>query len=148
VKIALAADHGGFELKEHLKQKIESLGHEMIDLGCSSAESVDYPDYGLDAAKLVSRGKADRAILLCKSGIGMSIVANKVQGVRGALCMDEAMAESSRRHNDANVLILSANYLDQTKADKIVGKWLATDFEGGRHQRRIEKITEFEKNQS
>ena len=148
MKIALAADHGGFELKEHLKQKIKSLGHEMIDLGCSSAESVDYPDYGLDAAKLVSRGEADRAILLCKSGIGMSIVANKVHGVRGALCIDENMAESSRRHNDANVLILSANYLDQVKADKIVGKWLVTDFEGGRHQRRIEKITEFEKNQS
>lgn len=148
MKIALASDHGGFELKEHLKQKIQKLGHEMIDIGCSSAESVDYPDYGLEAAKLVSQGGVDRAILLCKSGIGMSIVANKVQGVRGALCMDESMAESSRRHNDANVLILSANYLDEKKADKIVHTWLQTNFEGGRHQRRIEKISEFENNKS
>jgi ribose 5-phosphate isomerase B len=144
MKIALASDHGGFELKEHLKKGIEKLGHEMIDMGCSNAESVDYPDYGLEAAKLVSQGDADRAILLCKSGIGMSIVANKVNGVRGALCMDESMAESSRRHNDANVLILSSNYLDQKRADKIVNTWLRTDFEGGRHQRRIEKIRDFE----
>lgn len=145
IKVALASDHGGFKLKEHLKKKIQDFGYDALDVGCSSTEPVDYPDYGLKAAKLVSSGKVDRAILLCKSGIGMSIVANKVRCVRGALCMDEAMAESSRRHNDANVLILSANYLTQNKVDRIVDKWLHTKFEkGGRHERRIEKINHFE----
>ena len=145
MKIAIACDHGGYELKEHLKGQIKTLGHELMDMGCFSQEPVDYPDYGLEAAKLVSQGKADRAILLCKSGIGMSIVANKVSGVRGALCLNEVMAESSRRHNDANVLILSASYLEPQKAEVIVDRWLKSDFEGGRHLRRIKKISEFEK---
>lgn len=148
MKIAIAADHGGFELKEHLKEKIKKLGHEPVDVGCHSLESVDYPDYGLQAAKLVSKGSVDRAILMCKTGIGMSIVANKVSGVRGALCLDENMAEMSRRHNDANVLILSANYVNPVKADKILDTWIKTEFEGGRHERRIRKIKDFEQDHS
>lgn len=145
MRVALGADHGGFELKEHVKEGIRTLGCQAIDVGCFGVETVDYPDYGIKAAKLVSTGEADRAILICKSGIGMSIVANKVKGVRGALCMDEVMAELSRRHNDANVLILSANQLDPNKADQIVEKWLKTDFEkGGRHERRVEKIKHLE----
>ena len=147
MKVAIAADHGGFQLKELLKNGIKTLGHQTMDVGCFSEESVDYPDYGLKAAQLVSEGEADRAILICKSGIGMSIVANKVKGVRGALCLEENMAELSRRHNDANVLILSASFIDQGKAGKIVQKWLETEFEGGRHQRRIDKIKNIENEQ-
>lgn len=145
MKIAIAADHGGFKLKEHLKAKIEKLGHNPIDVGCFNEESVDYPDYGLEAAKLVSKGAADRAVLMCKTGIGMSIVANKVRGVRGALCLNEDMAKMSRKHNDANVLILSASYIQPGNADKIVNTWLKTDFEGGRHEKRVNKIKDFEK---
>lgn len=145
MKIAIAADHGGFKLKEHLKAEIKKLGYEPVDVGCFNEESVDYPDYGLEAAKLVSKGAADRAILMCKTGIGMSIVANKVAGVRGALCLNEDMAEMSRKHNDANVLILSASYIQPGNADKIVDTWLKTDFEGGRHEKRVNKIKDFEK---
>ncbi len=145
MKIAIAADHGGFQLKEHLKAEIKKLGHEPVDVGCFNEESVDYPDYGLEAAKLVSKGAADRAILMCKTGIGMSIVANKVAGVRGALCLNEDMAEMSRKHNDANVLILSASYIQPGNANKIVDTWLKTDFEGGRHEKRVNKIKDFEK---
>ncbi len=145
MKIAIAADHGGFKLKEHLKAAIKKLGHEPVDVGCFNEESVDYPDYGIEAAKLVSKGAADRAVLMCKTGIGMSIVANKVAGVRGALCLNEDMAEMSRKHNDANVLILSASYIQPGNADKIVDTWLKTDFEGGRHEKRVNKIKDFEK---
>lgn len=145
MKIAIAADHGGYRLKEFLKGEIESLGHQAVDLGCFSDEAVDYPDFGLKGAEMVSRDEAERAILLCKSGIGMSIVANKVAGVRGALCLDETMAESSRRHNDANVLILPASALDERRAGGIVRKWLVTEFDRGRHERRLNKIKDYER---
>lgn len=144
MKIAVAADHGGFLLKEHIKKELSRSGHEIMDVGCFSEASTDYPDFGLKASQLVSKGNAERAILICKSGIGMSIVSNKVKGVRGALCLDAGMAELSRKHNDANVLVLSASSMNHQKADDIVKKWLSTDFEGGRHQRRIEKISNIE----
>ncbi|MBI1883682.1 MAG: ribose 5-phosphate isomerase B [Chlamydiae bacterium] len=144
MKIALGADHGGYKLKEEIKSKLEGLGHQVTDVGCFNEESVDYPDYGARASKKVSEGSSDRAILLCKTGIGMSIVANKIRGVRGALCMDEKMAKMSRLHNDANVLILPATYVKENQAMKIVDEWLKTDFEGGRHEKRVKKIKDIE----
>ncbi|MEJ2745734.1 MAG: ribose 5-phosphate isomerase B, partial [bacterium] len=138
MRISLGCDHGGYELKEALKKHLLSLGHDVDDLGCDSVESVDYPDHGAAAARAVATGECARGILMCKSGIGMSIVGNKIAGVRAALCLDEDMAESSRRHNDANVLVLSGSRTPPERARRIVDVWLSAPFEGGRHGRRVD----------
>lgn len=145
MKIAMASDHGGYEMKELLKKRLASLGHEVHDFGTDGPEPVDYPDYGEKAARAVASGECERGIALCKSGIGMSIVANKIAGVRAALCLDEEMAELSRRHNDANLLVLSGSRTTPEQASRITDVWLKTPFEGGRHQRRVGKIRALEK---
>ena len=144
-RIVLAGDHGGVALKASLAAFLRERGIPVRDLGTDSAEPVDYPDYGIAAAAAIRRGEADRAILICKSGIGMSICANKSAGVRAALVSTVKDAELSRRHNDANVLVLSANSLGPVKARRIVSTWLSAPFDGGRHRRRVAKITRFEK---
>ena len=145
LRIVLASDHGGVEMKADLLRILSREGHALTDLGPDSAEPVDYPDYGFAAAAEVRRRKADRAILLCKSGIGMAICANKSKGVRAALVSSIADAELSRRHNDANVLVLGALEISARLARRIVATWLSTPFDGGRHRRRVEKIRRFER---
>lgn len=140
MKIALASDHGGFELKEKVKAHMQKLGIEILDLGCSSEESVDYPAYGKSCGEAVMRGAAERGIVVCGTGIGISIAANKVKGIRCALCTNLFMAEMSRKHNDANMLALGGRVLDANLAIAIVDTWLFTEFEGGRHKRRIEML--------
>lgn len=140
MRISLASDHAGFALKERIKASLKSGGHEILDRGSFDEDSVDYPDYGVLAARDVTDGVSDRAVLICGSGIGMSMVANKIRGVRAALCTSLIMAEMSRRHNDANVLTLGARYTEPEKAIEILDVWLKTPFEGGRHQRRVDKI--------
>jgi len=144
MRIVVASDHRGFQMKGRILAQVAELGHEAIDLGPGTAESVDYPDYGAKGSRAVSEGTADRAILICGSGIGMSIVANKFPGVRAALCHDELTAEMSRRHNDANVLCLSADMLGERLTSRMIELWLQTNFEGGRHARRVGKISEVE----
>ncbi len=147
MKIALACDHGGFRLKETVKSYLEELNIEYIDFGTFSEESVDYPDFAYKAAKAVAEGEADRGIFICGTGIGISIAANKVKGIRAALCYNIFAAEMSRRHNNANVLCLGGRILGDELAKAIVKIWLETPFEGGRHRRRIEKIAEIEKSE-
>lgn len=144
MKIAVASDHRGFQVKGRILAQVAALGHNAIDLGPLTAESVDYPDFGAKGSRAVSEGAVDRAILICGSGIGMSIVANKFPGVRAALCHDELTAEMSRRHNDANVLCLSADLLGERLTSRMIEIWLQTGFEGGRHARRIGKIADVE----
>lgn len=143
--IAVANDHRGVKAIEQVKAIIAQLNHECIDFGSADEHPVDYPDMAYLAAKAVSENKADRAILVCGTGIGMSIAANKVEGVRAALCFDELNAQISRHHNDANVLCLSGDLLGTTVLRKMVETWLTTEFSGGRHQRRVDKITAIEK---
>ena len=139
--VVLAADHGGANLKNELAAVLRDKGYKILDLGTNDAEvSVDYPVYAKEAALLVAEGKADRGIVCCGSGIGVSIASNRVRGARCALCMDENMAELSRRHNDANMLALGGRLLDVEKAKRIMESWLETKFEGGRHKRRIDMI--------
>lgn len=145
MRIAIGSDHRGFEAKQRIKALLESIGQTVVDHGCTSKESSDYPDAGLAVAAEVSSGKADRGILFCGSGIGMSISANKVDGVRAALCHDELTAQMSRRHNDANVLCLPADLVGDALMQNIVKNWLTAEFEGGRHLKRVQKIVEFEK---
>lgn len=145
MKIAMGCDHGGYGLKEALKLHLASAGHQVLDFGCRGTEPVDYPDYGVRAARAVGEGEADRGIVICKSGIGMCMVANKVPGVRAALCLDEGMAESSRRHDDANVLALAGSRTPPAQAVGIVDTWLAAPFDGGRHARRVAKMMRIEK---
>ncbi|KWX08175.1 ribose 5-phosphate isomerase B [Hydrogenibacillus schlegelii] len=140
MRIALGADHGGFRLKEIVKAYVQSLGHEVIDVGTTSEAAVDYPDYAFPVAEMVARGEVDRGILLCGTGIGMAIAANKVPGVRAALVHDLFSARATRAHNDANVLTMGGRLLGPDLAKEIVRVWLETPFEGGRHARRIEKI--------
>jgi len=145
VKIAIGADHRGSEVCHHVRTLVTSLGHQICESGaCPDDHAGDYPDYGYPVAVDVSNGTADRGILICGSGIGMSITANKVKGVRAALALDAVAAEMSRRHNDANVLCLAADMLGQRLIDLIVTTWLKTEFEGGRHARRVAKITDIE----
>ncbi len=143
-RIFLASDHGGVDMKADLLRFLSGKGFTLTDLGTDSTAPVDYPDYGFAAAAAVRRGEADRAILICKSGIGMAICANKSRGVRAALVSTIADAELSRRHNDANVLVLGANDLTSRLVRRIVATWLSTPFDGGRHRRRVEKIKRFE----
>lgn len=145
MKIALGADHAGYQLKDQIKQHLEQQGISVCDEGTSSAESVDYPDYARAVAHDVSGQRADLGILVCGSGIGMAITANKVDGIRAANVSTEYEAQMSREHNNANVLTLGARILSADEAFRIVDKWLATQFAGGRHERRVEKITAIEK---
>jgi ribose 5-phosphate isomerase B len=144
MKIAVANDHRGIKAIEQVKAIIAQLNHECVDFGKEKEQPIDYPDVAYQAAEAVSTKKADMAILVCGTGIGMSIAANKVKGVRAALCYDELNAKISREHNDANVLCLSGDLLGTSALRKIVETWLTTDFSGGRHQRRVNKITAIE----
>ncbi len=145
MRVALGADHAGFPLKESLKVFLEEEGHAVRDLGTDSEEPVDYPDFCAAAARAVVDGLADRAIVLGGSGQGEQIVANKVRGIRAALCHDLYLAELSRRHNDANVLAMGGRVVAAPLAWEIVRVWLATPFDGGRHARRVERIGQIER---
>ncbi len=142
--IAIGADHGGVELKDFLVDYLRGQGAEVRDCGTQGRDSVDYPDYGREVSQHVSSGAAERGVLICTSGIGMSIVANKFPGVRAALVLDVDAARSSREHNDANILVLSGAKTEANLAQRIVETWLATPFAGGRHQRRVDKISQVE----
>ena len=142
--IALAADHGGFELKEAVKAHLDELGLEYIDFGTHSTASVDYPDMALPACDAVVSGQCSKALLFCGTGVGISMAANKVKGIRAALCGDCYSAEMTRRHNDANILAMGARVLGPGLALKIVDTFLTTEFEGGRHARRIALISDIE----
>jgi len=145
MKIALGADHAGYQLKDQIKQHLQQQGISVQDEGTSSPESVDYPDYARVVAHDVSEQRADLGILVCGSGIGMAITANKVDGIRAANVSTEYEAQMSREHNNANVLALGARIITADEAFRIVDKWLATQFAGGRHERRVEKIMAIEK---
>jgi ribose 5-phosphate isomerase B len=144
MRIAIACDHRGFTVKQTLKIRLQERGHEVMDLGTHTDQACDYPDMALAAGLSIFHGQAERAVLVCGTGIGMSIVVNKVPGVRGALCHDQVSAELARRHNDANCLCLPGDMLTDGVAMQIVESWLETPFEGGRHERRLKKIQEFE----
>lgn len=145
MKIALGADHAGYELKEKLKKWLKERGIEVADQGTVSNESVDYPDFARAVGEQVVAKQADLGLLVCGSGIGMSIAANKVHGVRAANVASEYEAQMAREHNDANVLAIGARVLDEEKARTIVDKFLSTEFAGGRHQKRVDKIMEIER---
>lgn len=144
MKIAVGSDHRGVRVKGQILAQLAELGHEGVDMGPLESESVDYPDYASKVAGAVSRGEVDRGILICGTGMGMSITANKFRGVRAVTCHDDVTAEMSRRHNDANIMCLSADMLGDRLLDRIVDIWMRTEFEGGRHQRRLEKIARLE----
>lgn len=145
MKIAIGSDHGGLDLKESIKLFLIEQGHEVIDFGTGTHDSCDYPVYGQRVGEAVSFGDCDRGIAICGTGLGISMAVNKVPGIRGALCTNEFMAEMSREHNDANVLVLGARVLGEGLAMRIVKVWLDTEFAGDRHQRRIDQIHEIEK---
>ncbi len=145
MKIVIGSDHRGYHVKQRLVGLVQALSHGVDDLGVSSGDaSVDYPDFAFEVARRVGEGSADRGILVCGTGIGMCIAANKVEGVRAACCHDIITAEMSRRHNNANVLCLSADMLGEELIDRMARIWLATEFDAGRHQRRVDKIARFE----
>jgi ribose 5-phosphate isomerase B len=144
MRIAIGSDHAGFALKEQLRDRLQKAGLEVADFGTNSPESTDYPDYAAAVTREVVEGKADRGILVCYTGVGMSIAANKVRGIRAALCMNADQAQLTRAHNNANVLALGAKYTPIEVAVEIVDTFLATEFEGGRHERRVGKITSIE----
>ncbi|MHC4159812.1 MAG: ribose 5-phosphate isomerase B [Planctomycetota bacterium] len=144
MKIAVGSDHRGFEAKQLIKAIVTQLGHECIDIGTNDNNPVDYPDQAYLAAMTVSNNEAERAILACATGLGMSIAANKIKGIRAALCHDELTAQISRDHNDANVLCLSGDQVGEVLLRKIVEVWLQTEFSGGRHFRRVKKIAAIE----
>ncbi len=145
MKIAIGSDHAGLELKEYIKRILAEGNHEVADYGTNSPQSVDYPDYGFKVAGDVAAGKADRGILVCGTGMGMNVVANKVKGIRAALAFDTYTAVQSRKHLDANVLVLGERVTGKGLAEEIVKSWLEAKFEGGRHSGRIAKIEAFEK---
>ena len=145
MKIAMGSDHAGFELKEAVKSQLEADGHEVEDVGTHTPESTDYPPFAAKAAELVAGGQAEKGVIVCGSGVGVSIVANKIDGIRAVNAHDPAEAEMSRRHNDANVVTLSGARLGPDDARPIVETFLATGFDGGRHERRVNEITEVEK---
>jgi ribose 5-phosphate isomerase B len=144
MKVAIGSDHGGFELKTHLVKELSGRGIEVDDVGCDSVASVDYPDYAAAVAEKVSGSLVDRGIVICMTGIGVSITANKFPRVRAALCLNNEMAKITRLHNDSNVLCLSQKFTDIGDAKKMVDTWLSTGFEGGRHERRVKKIEMYE----
>ena len=143
--IAIGSDHGGYALKEHIKAYLTSKGLTCLDMGCESLESCDYPIYGKAVGEAVASGKCEKGIVICTTGIGISISANKVKGIRAALCADSFTAEMTRRHNDANVLALGAGIVGPNLADRIVDVFLSTEFEGGRHERRVNLMMDIEK---
>ena len=142
--IAIASDHRGYHLKEQIISILRNKGHQVEDDGCSNTESSDYPDFAVLVARKVSSGAVERGILICGTGIGMAITANKFPGVRAAPCTDEVTAEISRRHNNLNVLCLSGDMLSPRIVERMIEVWINTPFEGGRHERRVEKIREVE----
>ena len=145
MKVAIACDHRGYEAKELIKGLLQRAGHEVVDFGANESKSCDYPDYAVPASLAVAKDEVQRAILICGSGIGMSITANKVPGIRAALCHDELTAQMSRKHNNANVLCLPAMLVNDPLIKRIVENWLTTEFEGGRHNRRVQKMMDAEK---
>jgi ribose 5-phosphate isomerase B len=145
MKISIGADHRGHDLKQKLIPWLQSQGHTVTDEGAATTDSVDYPDYAAKVAHQVAGGQAERGILVCATGVGMCITANKVHGVRATTCQDEEVAKLSRQHNDVNVVCLSGDRLKDGDAEKILQTWLTTPFEGGRHARRVEKIAEVER---
>lgn len=147
MKLAIGSDHGGFRLKEAIKTYLLAYDYEVTDFGTESEDSCDYPDFALPVAEAVAKGEYDRGILICGTGIGIGIVANKVKGVRAALCHDTFSAEACRNHNDANILTMGERIVGEGLALKIVETFLNSDFEGGRHQRRVDKIKALEENQ-
>lgn len=147
MKIALASDHAGYREKERLKPLLREMGLEVEDLGAVSEESVDYPDYARRVAEMVARGDAEQGVLVCGSGTGMAISANKVAGVRAAVAWSEEVARLARQHNDANVLALGARTTPPAEIPKILRAWFETSFDGGRHAARVQKIEEMEKSQ-
>jgi len=144
MKIAVGGDHRGYEAKELIKSILHRVGHEVIDFGTNESKSCDYPDFGIPVALHVARKQVDMGILVCGSGVGMSMTANKIRGIRAALCHDELTAKMSRTHNDANVLCLPAMLVNDPLITRIVETWLNTEFQGGRHTRRVQKIMEAE----
>lgn len=142
--IAIGSDHGGYLLKEHIKTFLQSKGYEILDCGCDKPESCDYPVYGKAAAQAVASGSCDFGIVICTTGIGISITANKVKGIRCALCSEPLSAELTRRHNNANMLAMGAGMIGPNLAERIVETFLTTDFEGGRHARRVALISDLE----
>ena len=144
MKIALGADHAGFQLKEHLRQHLLAQGYDVVDVGTSSEESTDYPDYAAQVAHQVAQGQAECGLLVCSTGVGMSIAANKVDGIRAALAVNEDEVRLTRAHNNANVLAIGARFTSPDQADKYADVFLSTAFEGGRHQRRLDKVAQME----
>jgi ribose 5-phosphate isomerase B len=145
MRIAIGADHRGYSIRTKVAELLKQLGHEVEDVGTFSPEAVDYPDIAAEVASRVSQGRTDRGILVCGTGLGMCIAANKFHGVRAAPCHDDLTAELSRRHNDSNILCLSADLLSERLIDRMIELWLNTPFEGGRHARRVEKIINLER---
>jgi ribose 5-phosphate isomerase B len=144
MRIAVGSDHRGVDARQVVKAMVAQMGHECIDFGTDGANPVDYPDLAYVVGKAVADGQVDRAILICATGLGMSIAANKIRGIRAALCHDELSARISRDHNDTNVLCLSGDQIGEVLLRKIVEAWISTEFSGGRHQRRVTKITAIE----
>ena len=147
MKVAMACDHGGFDLKNTLKQELEAMGHEVVDFGCDSTASVDYPDYGYKAAKAVATGECDKGVVVCGTGIGISISCNKVHGIRCALCHDVFSAKATRAHNDANMLAMGQRVIGPGLAIEVLHAFFEGEYEGGRHDLRIQKLMAIEKNQ-
>ena len=145
-KIAIASDHGGFDLKESVITCLKEKGLEVDDFGPTNPDSVDYPDYGIKLAQAIVEQKVERGIVICGTGVGMSIVVNRFPGIRGTLCSDVYTAKMCREHNDSNILIMGGRVIEKDLALEIVGIWLKTQFEGGRHQRRLDKINEIDAN--
>ena len=144
MKIAIGSDHAGFALKERLRDKLRAEGHEVVDLGTSSTESTDYPDFAAAVGHAVRDGAAEKGVLVCSSGVGMSIAANKIKGIRAALGTHPDEVSYVRRHNNANILAIGQKYTEPELAETMVDVFLTTEFEGGRHQRRLDKITALE----
>ena len=142
--IALGSDHGGFPLKQHVKEYLDSHGLDYVDYGCADTTSCDYPVYAKAAAEAVASGKCERGIVICTTGVGISIAANKVKGIRCALCTDPYVAEMTRRHNDANMMAIGAGFTGKNMAERMVEVFLTTEFEGGRHERRVNKMMALE----
>ena len=144
MRVAIASDHRGVDFCKRVKEELLRLGLEVVDMGADGSESVDYPDYAEKVARAVASGEADRGVIACGTGIGMSLAANKVKGIRAAVVHDTFTAERSRAHNDANVLCLGAEVVKEEALPALIKTWFATEFEGGRHQRRVDKISDME----
>ena len=145
MKVAIGADHAGFELKERVKRYLESHGHSVLDMGTTSSESTDYPQYAFKVAEAVRDGAADRGVLVCDTGNGIAIAANKVEGIRAAIAINAEHATMSRRHNDANVLVLGAAMTPQPEETPLLDAWFSAPFDGGRHARRVDQIKDYER---